>query len=353
MQQPDVVIAGAGVIGMTLALELCRRGRRVTVLERGTPGSGASSAAAGMLAANDPANPSGLRPLAERSIHLYPALFDVIRSIVPAQRMLFETAWTMEQSGAANHHESLPGLETAGHSFSLIRECSIDPRRLISALVAAATSAGVQFITGTVKGNLHALSSGTLRVETSASSITCEQFVDCTGAWSGVAVRPVKGQMLRVHMGQRNPQLPGRGNIVLRTPQTYLVPRSDGSLLIGSTLEEKGFCIKTKDATIADLRARAANLYPAVLDAPELERWAGVRPATIDGLPVLGPMPGTATPGAYVASGHFRNGILLAPGTARVMAQLLCGEQTDVDLQPFAPARFAVAQPSQVSGSKR
>ena len=159
--------------------------------------------------------------------------------------------------------------------------------------------------------------------------------------------------MLRVHMGLLNPHLPGRGNIVLRTPDTYLVPRSDGSLLIGSTLEEKGFCIKTKDSPIADLRARAANLYPAVQDAPELERWASVRPATTDGLPVLGPQPGTAAPGAYVASGHFRNGVLLAPATARVVAQLLCGEQPDVDLRPFSPARFAAAPSPQVPVVKR
>lgn len=342
---------------MTLALEMHRRGYRVAVLDRGTPGSGASSAAAGMLAVHDPANPPALRPLAERSLALYPALFDTIRSLAPSQRMLFETAWTLEQAPEhdiiGSNHDTLPGLYSRGRRFSLIRECSIDPRRLVAALVAALSAAGVPLITGTLMRNLHALPSGTLRIETSASALSCASFVDCTGAWSGIAVRPVKGQMLRVHMGQLNPQLPGRGNIVLRTPDTYLVPRSDGSLLIGSTLEEKGFCIKTKDSTIADLRARAANLYPAVQDAPELERWASVRPATTDGLPVLGPLPGAPAPGAYVASGHFRNGVLLAPATARVMAQLLCGEQPDVDLRPFFPARFAAAPSPQVPVLKR
>ncbi len=338
---------------MTLALEMRRRGYRVTLLDRGIPGSGASSAAAGMLAVNDPANAPALRPLAERSIHLYPNLFDTIRSIVPAHRMFFETAWTLEQTAARGNDEIPHGLQVAGRSFSLIRECSIDPRRLLAALVAALTAAGVQFITGTIMRDVHALSTGTLRVETSTSPLTCALFVDCTGAWSNISVRPVKGQMLRVDMEGRNPQLTGRGNIVIRTPQTYLVPRGDGSLLIGSTLEDKGFCIKTKDATIADLRARAANLFPAVQDAPELERWASVRPATTDGLPVLGPLPGAASPGAFVASGHFRNGILLAPGTARVMAQLLCGEEPDIDLRPFSPARFPAAPPPQALAVKR
>ncbi len=341
MQQADIVIAGAGIIGLTLALELRRRGRRVTMLERAAPGSGASTAAAGMLAVNDPANPPALRPLAEHSLQLYPSLFNTIQSLVPAHRLYFETAWTLEEGDTGIAEQVPAGLYANGRSFSLIRECSVDPRRLLPALLAAASQAGVQILQATTLRSLRPLTPGTLLVETSASPLTCTQFVDCTGAWSSAAVHPVKGQMLRVHMGDLNPRMPGRGNIVLRTPDAYLVPRTDGSMVIGSTLEHKGFCIKTKDATIADLRARAAHLYPAVQHAQELERWAGVRPATADGLPVLGPMPNAPAPNAYVAGGHFRNGILLAPGTARVMAQLLCGEQTDVDLRPFSPARFA------------
>ena len=149
--------------------------------------------------------------------------------------------------------------------------------------------------------------------------------------------------MLRLGMSGNNPHLPDRGNVVLRTPDMYLVPRANGSLVLGSTLEDKGFCVTTDDTTIATLRARAAQLYPAVQNAPELERWAGLRPGTPDGLPLLGLLPNGPGPNAFVAGGHFRNGILLAPATARVMAQLLCGETPAVSLDPFDPTRFTAS----------
>ena len=337
MHSTDVVIAGAGVIGMSLAVELRRNGRRVTLLERAQAGTGASHAAAGMLAAHDPANPPALQSLAALSEQLYPAFLDHLAHLAPKLRVSFQTGWTLETTARSTPAPLPPGMAPQIEPFHLLREQSLDPRQLLLALVAACKKAAVRLLEATALRSVDPAANDTLRIETSNGHLNCAQFVDCTGAWSSFSVRPVKGQMLRVELGHATPQLPGYGNVVLRTPSIYLVPRLDGSAVIGATLEEKGFCIKTKDSTIADLRVRAAALLPAVATAPELERWAGLRPATADFLPLLG----QTAPNRYVATGHFRNGILLAPATALVMAQLLCGKAPAVPLAPFSPARFA------------
>ncbi len=325
---------------MTLALELHRRGRRVLLLDRASAATGASNAAAGMLAVHDAANPFALRPLAELSRQLYPALLHQLAALAPQHGVRFETEWTLEQTDQL-HSTPLPaGLLSAGRRFTLLQEASLDPRRLFAALRSALTAAGIPLLQGTSARPTQPQPGGQLLVQTSGPTLTCAQFVDCTGAWSGLAVRPIKGQMLRVRLDDLAPHLLGHGNIVLRTPDLYIVPRLDGTAVVGSTLEDKGFCVKTKEETILDIRARAAALYPALQTAPEVERWAGLRPTTPDFLPLLGPLPGADGTGTFLASGHFRNGILLAPGTARVMAQLLCGQQTSVPLHPFNPARF-------------
>jgi len=125
---------------------------------------------------------------------------------------------------------------------------------------------------------------------------------------------------------------------VVRAPEAYLVPRSDGRIIIGATVEEAGFDKRTDADTIRRLHDGAINLIPELGSARMLEAWAGLRPGSPDNLPILG---ATSTPGYYVATGHFRDGILLAPITAQVMAQVACGEKPDFDIAPFSPARFA------------
>jgi glycine oxidase len=124
---------------------------------------------------------------------------------------------------------------------------------------------------------------------------------------------------------------------VVRAPEVYLVPRSDGRLLLGATVEEAGFDKRVDPAVIQRLRAAAIRLVPALASARILEDWAGLRPGTPDGLPILG---STSLPGYFVATGHFRDGILLAPITAEIMAQVLAGEMCEFDLAPFSPLRF-------------
>ena len=124
---------------------------------------------------------------------------------------------------------------------------------------------------------------------------------------------------------------------VIRTPDVYLIPRSDGRLLIGATQEEAGFDKRTVPETIQQLRQAALDIVPKLADARILEAWAGLRPGTPDALPILG---ATSTPGYFVATGHFRDGILLAPVTARVMGQVIAGEKPDFELKPFGAKRF-------------
>jgi glycine oxidase len=329
MLQPDVLITGAGIVGLSCALELSSQGMRVTLLEKGAAGQQASWAAAGMLAARDPENPPALQPLSEFSIALYPDFLTRIESLsgVPVP---LETGTVYESGGAPilRFHET--GLRD-GQSTLLARngliarpEHSLDPRRLAAALLLAVRASGVDLREG-----VEVQQAATSEVRTSAGSITFGTFIDCRGAWAGVTVVPRKGQMLRVHAPG---VLPG----VVRTPQIYMVPRLDGSVVIGATVEDAGFDKAVHAADLAELRARAAALIPQLTDAPELESWAGLRPDTPDHLPLIG----RTGHNRFIAAGHFRNGILLAPGTARVMLQLVQGQQPEVDLTAFSPDRF-------------
>ena len=157
------------------------------------------------------------------------------------------------------------------------------------------------------------------------------------GAWSPAPIRPRKGQMLAVALP---PGLPLE--TVIRTEQVYIVPRTEGPnagrAIIGATVEDVGFDLAVHPRDILALNHHATRLLPALAEASFLESWAGLRPATSDGLPVLGAT--SRRPSYVLANGHFRNGILLAPATAHVVAQLLFGEAPEVDLEPFAPSRL-------------
>ncbi|AFL89765.1 glycine/D-amino acid oxidase, deaminating [Terriglobus roseus DSM 18391] len=331
MHSPDVVIAGAGITGLTCALELQDCGLEVVVLERGTAGREASWAAAGMLAAHDPANPSQLAPLADLSVTLYPTLLDRIDALTGV-RVPIETRWTLEAAEGWRHHRAmLPALQ--GRGFRRLPEQSLDPRKLVPALRAAVDAAGVTVLENTPVRAAYQRGAG-ISVRTPDGVIQAGAFLDCSGAWSAAA-SPAKGQMLCVHA-------PGVfstgtvGNVVVRTHDVYMVPRLDGSVIIGATVEDADFDRKVYEPEMRHLRAEAAELLPALAEAPEIASWAGLRPDTPDHLPILG----QADAHAFVAAGHFRNGVLLAPATAHVMMQMVLGMPTSVDLTPFRPDRF-------------
>jgi glycine oxidase len=355
MHHPDICIAGAGVIGLSLALELNRRGMAVTVLDRSSPLSEASTAAAGMLAAGDPHNPPQFRPLANLSLSLYPAFLDRL-NVLSGIRVPFQTHTTLQalphgvsttDSELSELHPAdlarlLPTLNPGDHRFLLLDEHSLDPRQLATALLAAVHATTIDLRPNTPVLSTRSVNNA-VEIQTPTTILHAKQFVDCTGAWASITSRlpnlqvtPKKGQMLAVSLP---PSLPL--HLVVRTPNIYIVPRTSGPntgrAIIGATIEDAGFDKTLHLSDIAHLRSLAAALLPPLADAPQLEAWAGLRPATPDGLPLLGALP--TQPNHFIATGHYRDGILLAPATAHVMAQLLSGDSPSVGLTPFSPAR--------------
>jgi glycine oxidase len=348
---PDICIAGAGIIGLSLALELHHRGLRVTVLDQSAPLAEASTAAAGMLAAQDPDNPPQLRPLASLSLSLYPDFLDRLYNFSNI-RVPFQTHTTL-QALPRNHPSPneltaedlshlLPALLPTGHRFILLDEHSLDPRQLAAALLASIHATTIDLRPHTTILSTRSINNS-VEIITTAGTIHSSHFVDCSGAWASTTstlphlqVLPRKGQMLSIAFP---PSLPL--HFVVRTPDIYIVPRttgpSAGRAIIGATVEDVGFDKSIHPTDIQHLRSLAAALLPTVADAHQLEAWSGLRPATPDGLPLLGALP--EHPNHFIATGHYRNGILLAPATALVMAQLLTGEPPSIDLTSFSPAR--------------
>ncbi len=339
MGSPDYVIAGAGIIGLSLALELHRRGASVQVIDAGKAMQQTSSAAAGMLAVDDPLNPSALRPLAQLSASLYPGFLDRIAEF-SGEAIPFQTSATLEAGLPAgtllNPQELVPQLDAGPHNFHLLDEHSVDPRQLAAALLAAVRNTSIDLREQTALQRI-STSSSSVRIETTNGSIEAFALIDCMGSWSPAPVAPKKGQMLAV-------AIPHGLDLacVIRTPDVYIVPRTlgpnAGRVIIGATIEDAGFDLTVHAFDILTLNAQAEKLVPALAGAAFLESWSGLRPSTTDGLPILGAAP--RQPRYLIATGHFRNGILLAPATAHVMAQLLFDESPAIDLSPYAPTRF-------------
>jgi glycine oxidase len=237
--------------------------------------------------------------------------------------------------------EREPALQTAHRQPEVfyLKERSVDPRALTQAAWHAAKNRGVDFSSGDAVTAIN-LSDGRITgVTTTKTAFLSEKVVNCAGAWSGgigrhpIPTRPVKGQMLCLAVHPRDLL-----KHVIRTPKVYLIPRSDGRLLVGATVEEAGFDKRTDPDTIQRLHKAALELVPQLRDAKILEDWAGLRPGTPDALPILGTTP---TPGYFAATGHFRDGILLAPITAKIMADVITGAKPDLDITPFSLTRFS------------
>jgi glycine oxidase len=337
----DVIIAGTGIIGISLALELRERGATVLVLDRAEPGSEASSAAAGMLAAADPETPDTLRVLAKESARMFPAF---VRKLETAGKMQadFRRIGTIallpdasapceyRSLSAADLHRLEPSVHSCGQSAFFVQEDSIDPLLLMQAALASARNLGIEIRGNSAVQEMRPCNSA-IEVLTAIDTLTAASVVDCRGAWSGAPVRPRKGQMLYVQ-----PQA-GVLEHVLRAPDVYMVPRSSEKILIGATVEDIGYDKSVNPSAIHKLLSAAAQYLPQLASAPITQKWAGLRPGTPDDLPIIG---SSNIPGVFVATGHFRNGILLAPITAQIMADLINGRPSPLDITAFAPSRF-------------
>lgn len=349
MRHSDICIAGAGIIGLSLALELHRRGLSITVFDQAQPLGEASTAAAGMLAASDPDNPAPLRKLADLSISLYPAFLDHLHTLsgiaVPfhtSQTLQSQISSSPDTLSAEALSKILPQLTLQHHRFTLLDEHSLDPRNLAASLLAAVRATTIDLEPNT-KVLLARSIGDSVEVHTTQGIFHAAKFVNCTGAWAthsslapNAAIAPRKGQMLAVAIPPTL-SLP----LVVRTHGMYIVPRTTGPnagrAIIGATIEDAGFDKIVYPADIAHLRALASALLPELADAPQLEVWAGLRPSTPDELPFLGPSPDHRN--QFVAAGHYRNGILLAPATAHVMAQMIANQPIAIDLSDYSPTR--------------
>ncbi|MFZ0814230.1 MAG: glycine oxidase ThiO [Candidatus Sulfotelmatobacter sp.] len=360
MRNWDVIIIGGGIIGLSLSIELRKKGASVLVVERGEPGREASSAAGGMLVDCLFETPDALQPLATASASMYPEFVYELELESGLKVDLRDQGTILVFSSDHIRH---PGLQTSALSpeqlsklepamaklppdqesggkqtLHYIKERSVDPRALTTAALKAAKHRGVDFSSGDPVTTVNQTGGRVAGVTTTKTTFHAPKVINCAGAWSGqiaphaFPTRPVKGQMLCL-------AAPSRTLLkhVIRTPEAYLIPRSDGRIIVGTTVEEAGFDKRTDVDTIQRLHHAATALVPELRNAKILEDWAGLRPGTPDSLPILGPI---ATSGYYVATGHFRDGILLAPITAQVMAQVITEENCTYDLTSFSPARF-------------
>lgn len=353
MKAWDVIIVGGGIIGLSLSVALRKRGAAVLVVERGEPGREASHAAAGMLADCTLETPVVLQPLAAASARMYPEFVHELEDesgmhvdlrdqgtlLFPSPEHAHEQpSFTAESLPPAPLPEMEPALADTTRTAFYLKERSVDPRALTAAALKAAKHRGVDIASGTNVTGLMLADDRAIGVASDKTNYSAAAVVNCAGAWAGLVgphkfpTRPVKGQMLAVACGRRDVV-----RHVLRAPEVYVVPRSDGRILIGSTLEDAGFDKRTVPATIQRLHEAAMDLIPALREGRILEAWAGLRPGTADDLPILG---ATATPGYFVAAGHYRDGILLAPVTAQVMAEVVTGGKPGMDLSAFSPLRF-------------
>jgi len=370
----DVVVVGGGVIGLAIAREAARARMTVRLLERGAPGGEASGASAGILSAQLEAHhPGPLLPLALASRALYAPLVaalcdetgvDVdlrrdgalivarggaaafeLESTFDFQRGLGLPVERLEADALLRLEPAITGAAVLG--LRLPDEGSLDPAALVRALRLAAERAGAEIRTPAEAAAL-SVSGGRVSgvVTADGTAHPAGRVVVAAGAWTGslagpgivpVPSEPVRGQIVAF-------EAPGLIRHVLHGGTCYLVPRSDGRVLAGSTMEHAGFDRRVTAEGVAHLAAAALALVPGLAPASFHSAWAGLRPSAPDGLPVIGP---AATEGLLYACGHLRNGIVLTPITARAIVSMLRGEGAAVegiDLAPFSPLRFADAR---------
>lgn len=374
----DVLVIGGGAIGCAVAWELARRGVACAVVERGTPGQAATWAAAGMLSPlGEASEDARFRALATLGLDRYPAFAEALRAETGIDveyrasgklHLAFGRADTehLETLAARGEEEGAERLSPAqARSLEPLvspdieaavlvrRDHRVDNRRLGAALWAAAAQAGVRFRLGSPAVELKAAGGATARVTgvvlEDGTTLTAERVVVAAGAWSGnlrglprpLPVRPVRGQMFAVRItGVPDPYAPVKPALrrTIMTEGCYIVPREGGTVVVGATVEDVGFAPGPTPRGIAGLLVAATRAVPALADLPLVETWAGFRPGTPDGLPILGPDPDVV--GLYYATGHYRNGILLTPATALLVADELTGPRPALPLEGFGVERF-------------
>jgi len=361
----DVVIIGGGVIGLAIARALALRGvRDINLFETARLGTEASFAAAGMLAPQVEADAQDdFFTLACRSRDMYPSFAEELREETGIDIELDTTgtlylAFTEQdrkeidrryewQSRAglaveiltdADARELEPSIAPAFGALRFPNDVQVENRRLLTALTNSITKRGVLTVTQTTVHSLIIEGNRLTGVQTSRGRISCNTAVVAAGTWSSfiqhsnITVEPVRGQMVCL---ESKPQL---ARHVVFSPRCYIVPRRDGRLLAGSTNERVGFDKSVTAGGISSILQHAQEISPEISLLPVTDTWAGLRPRTPDGLPVLGPC--GEIEGLFYATGHYRNGILLAPLTGELISEAIVDGVVSPLLGPFSPGRF-------------
>lgn len=377
----EVVVIGGGIIGLSIAWSLARSGAKVRVFDAGRTGRGASWAAGGMLAAHvedDAADPAFL-VLAEASQALWPG-FAAALEAASDERVAVDRTGTLvavydenaalhwrtvvRTVGARRHLTWLEPRQARSLEPALAPDClgavssprdgQVDPRITLSALTKAARRAGVRFHEDEAVLAVEQRAGRVTGIVTPQGSHGCDAVVVAAGAWSGrieglgtgaeLPVHPVKGQMASLAWESETP-MPRR---VIWGPGVYCIPRRDGRLLIGASVEHADFDPRLTAGAMGGLLSAAIRVLPEAAHCGLVQMWAGFRPAAPDMRPVIGH---GALDGLTIATGHHRNGILLAPVTAEAVRDLVLGTRPKQDLSAFSPARFWRAQPRPVLGA--
>jgi glycine oxidase len=368
--EAEILVIGAGIIGCAVAGELTSRGARVHVLDSRRVGHGATQASAGMLAPYTEAHENGpLLDLLIRSLDLYDGWIRDVQIQSGAQveyrrsgslEVAFdeEAAGHVRSNGAAAGAERCAWLDSAGArrlepalpvniagALSVPAHGYVAAQDLTDALARAVVNRGGRVQTG-ARAVAVDVRSGSVHVTLDdGNSIRAGQIVIATGSWTPQLlgldddaprqVRPVRGQLLRIR--PIGPVL----SRVIWGPGCYLVPWANGTVLVGATMEEAGFEERNTVDAVQMLLEAASTLVPALSDATFVEARSGLRPATADGLPIIGPS--SSSDRVVYATGHFRNGILLAPLTARLVADLILERRSDPALDALSPRRALLA----------
>jgi glycine oxidase len=367
-----VVVVGAGLIGSAVAWELASRGAAVTVFDAREPGLGATQASAGMLAPYTEVRASGpFESLCIEGLQAYPAFVERLRRETDAAfeftrcgsleialddpglahlRDEHARVCTWPEAGAewlqgAALADRQPGLSPGARGgLFLAAQGRVAPADFTAAMVTAARRAGATVVAGAPVSRITRAAGG-YDIQAGGSTIHADVIVLCAGSWLGRIdagqptapdVRPIRGQVLLLR-----PRTPVTARI-LWGPRCYLVPRADGCLLVGATVEDVGFDESTTLAGLSGLMQAAIELVPALAEAALVEVRAGLRPVTRDELPVLGAR--GAEPGLVYAAGHYRNGALLAPVTARILADSILDGRRHPVLDALGPDRPSLIQ---------
>lgn len=369
----DFLIIGGGVIGLSIARELRRRcPGRITILERGHVGMEASWAAAGMLAPQAEADRADeFFQLCSESNAMYPQfaaeLLDETGIDIELDRtgtlyLAFNESDSDEllkryewQTAAGLAVERISADETRKQEPLVSREVrdsllfpndgQVENRKLVNALAAYCRSNHIRIVEGTSVDTIVVESGRAVAVDTAAGRISAGQIILAAGAWTSmidvggrnlnVPVKPVRGQMISYSSEV------GHFRHVIYSHRGYIVPRADGRVLAGATVEDAWFEKSTTESGLNSLRKAAAEIAPGLAGPEPSESWAGLRPYAGDGLPVLGDVPSVED--LTIATGHYRNGILLAPLTGTLIAERLISGQRSRYLDLFGPGRFAAA----------